>query len=274
MANIKIGACDWALPGDGLYAPRIAAEFGLEALSLKIGLWKNNYPIAESVMQKFYLEEQDKYNIEYVAIATNDFDNICVYSPKGTEEYDIIRTIARKAVSTASALGASVIQVPGFAASAVEGGKGFDGTVEVLRLMCDLAGEKGITVASENLMLPAEFKTLFEAVDRPNYKAYYDSQNYFVFKGYDQVEVLNGLYEYMCPQIHVKDGNGFMSGSILGEGNSNYFGTIKALKEKGFEGCILLENYFDQLPLRLDDPDPYALLRRDIAVLRKSIQDW
>ena len=272
MKNVKIGACDWALPGDGLYAPRIAAQFGLEALSLKIGLWKNRYPIGEPVMQKYYLEEQDRYGIEYVAIAVNDFDNVSVYSPKGSEGYDIIRTIIRRAVSTADALKASVIQVPGFAASAIEGTKGFDGTVEALQLLCDLAGEKGVAVATENLMAPAEFKTLYEAVDRKNYGAYYDSQNYFLFKGYDQVEVLNGLYEYMCPQIHVKDGNGHMSGSLLGKGNSDYYGSIRALKEKNFSGYILLENYYDQLPLRLENDDPYALLQEDIDILKASLQ--
>ena len=35
MKDIKIGACDWGLPGNGLYATQIAAEVGLDALSLE-----------------------------------------------------------------------------------------------------------------------------------------------------------------------------------------------------------------------------------------------
>ena len=35
---------------------------------------------------------------------------------------------------------------------------------------------------------------------------------------------------------------------------------------------ILLENYYDQLPLRLQGENPYDLLRQDIAILKKAIQ--
>ena len=52
MKNIKIGACDWGLPGSGLYATQIAASVGLDALSLKIGLYENDYPITQPEMQK------------------------------------------------------------------------------------------------------------------------------------------------------------------------------------------------------------------------------
>ncbi len=76
MKNIKIGVCDWALPGNGLYGVQIAAGAGLDALSLKIGLYENDYPITHSEMQKIYLNEQQRYGVEYCAIALNDFDNI------------------------------------------------------------------------------------------------------------------------------------------------------------------------------------------------------
>lgn len=80
MKNIKIGACDWGLPGSGLYATQIAASVGLDALSLKIGLYENDYPITQPEMQKIYLNEQQKYGMEYCAIALNDFDNIPMHA--------------------------------------------------------------------------------------------------------------------------------------------------------------------------------------------------
>jgi sugar phosphate isomerase/epimerase len=270
--NIKIGACDWALPGGGLYAPRIAFDIGLTCLALKIGLYERNYPVAEPEMQKYYLEEQQKYGIEYVAIALNDFDNICIYSRPGTAEYDIVCTVLSKGVSSAKSLGIPVIQVPGFSKSAIRCEEDIERTAVALRYLCDIAGECGITVASENLLTPDEFKLLASMVNRDNFKVYYDSQNYFLFKGYDQVEILDGLYNLMVPQLHVKDGNGAMSGSLLGKGNSNFYGTIDALKKNSFEGCILLENYYDQLPLRLENESPYELLRQDVAILKAALK--
>ena len=86
MKDIKIGACDWGLPGNGLYATQIAAQVGLDALSLKIGLYEFDYPLTQPEMQKIYLSEQQKYGIEYCAIALNDFDNIPMHARKGTKE--------------------------------------------------------------------------------------------------------------------------------------------------------------------------------------------
>ena len=225
-------------------------------------------------MQKYYLDDQQKYGIEYATIAVDDFNNVCIYAPKGTPAYDHTRTIFRKAVQTAHALGASLIQIPGFGVSAIADAAGFDGTANALQLLCDLAGEKGITVALENLMLPSEFKALHKAVQRENFKAHYDSQNYHWFKGYNQTEVLSELYQYMCPQLHVKDGKGYLSGALLGQGDSDFAGTMKLLRENGFEGYLFLENYYDQAPLLQKGTDPYALLQKDIELLRDAIKDW
>lgn len=268
MNSIKIGACDWALPGAGLYAARIAAEYGLQALSLKIGLYENDYPISEETMQRCYLEDQQRYGVEYCAIALNDFDNIPMHAREGTPSHEQAWTILKKGVRTARALHVPVIQVPGFAASEVRSEENYEYAARAFRYLCDEAGD--IRVASESLLRPEEFKKLYDLVDRKNFGAYYDSQNYYLFRGYDQVEILNGLRPYMVDQLHVKDGNGAMSGALLGTGDSNFSGTMRVLTETGYEGYILLENYYDRLPLRLAGEDPYQLLVQDIEILKAA----
>ncbi|QTF09005.1 TIM barrel protein [Brenneria izadpanahii] len=272
MKQIKIGACDWGLPGAGLYATQIAASVGLDALSLKIGLYENDYPITHREMQAIYLSEQQKYGIEYCAVALNDFDNIPMHARPGTKEYEIVWDLLRRAVPTAKALNVPIIQVPGFAASEVITEEDFEHSARAFQYLCDAAGEYGISVAGENLMTPAEFGKMSGLVDRPNFHLYFDSQNYHLFRNYSQLEILAGVYPYMCNQIHVKDGLGAMSGGLLGTGDSDFFATISWLNEHDFTGYILLENYYDQLPLRLQSPDPYELLREDIKILKKAIQ--
>lgn len=275
MKKIKIGACDWGLPGAGLNAVRIASEFGLDAIALKIGLFENNYPIAEKTMQKYYLEDQQKYGIEYCALALNDFDNIPMYARKDSAaEYEKAWSILKKGVKTAIALNIPVIQVPGFAASEVKTEEDLELCARAMQYLCDEAGQHDIQVAYESLMKPEEFKIVFEMVDRKNFGAYYDSQNYHLFKGYDQVEILEGLFPYMISQVHVKDGDEAMSGSLLGEGDSDFFGSMELLSKKGFQGHIILENYYDQLPLRLEQENPYELLEADIKTLKETIEKY
>jgi sugar phosphate isomerase/epimerase len=271
MNDVKIGACDWALPGAGLNAARIAADFGLEVLSLKIGLYENDYPISHWRMQKYYLDDQQRYGIDYCAIALNDFDNIPIHAEEGSPDFQKVMTLFERGVRTASALGVPVIQVPCFAASEIKTEVDFERAARGLRYLCDEAGDHGIMVAGENLLSPSEFEKLFHMVGRENFGAYYDSQNYHLFRGYDQLEILDGLYPYMIGQLHVKDGRGAMSGAPLGAGDSDYHGTMRALMGRGFRGCILLENYYDQLPLRLESDDPYSLLANDIDTLRRTL---
>ncbi|MCH1978203.1 sugar phosphate isomerase/epimerase [Lawsonibacter sp. OA9] len=273
MKQIKIGACDWGLPGAGLYAAAIAASVGLEALSLRIGLYENDYPLTQPEMQKIYLEEQQRYGIEYCAIALNDFDHIPMHARKGTREYDIVWDLLRRAVVTASVLGVRIIQVPGFGKSEVKTEEDMEHSAAAFRYLCDTAGEYGIGVASENLMNPEEFKTFYECVKRDNFYLYYDSQNYHLFRGYRQTDILNELYPYMCDQLHVKDGLNAMSGMILGKGDSGFDETMKWLGLNDYTGYILLENYYDQLPLRLNAGNPFELLREDITVLKHSIRN-
>ena len=169
MKDIKIGACDWALPGSGLYATQIAASVGLEALSLKIGLYENDYPITHPEMQQIYLGEQQKYGIEYCAIALNDFDNIPMHAREGTKEHDIVWNLLARAVETAHALHVPMIQVPGFAASEVKTEEDMEHSAKAFRWLCDTAGEYGISVAGENLMPVSEFTKMHEMVDRKNF---------------------------------------------------------------------------------------------------------
>ncbi len=214
MKKIKLGACDWGLPGGGLYAASIAHDFGIEALSLKLGLYENDYPITHPQMQRIYLSEQQRFGIEYCAIALNDFDNIPMHARRGTKEYAIVWDMILRAVPTANALGIKMIQVPAFAKSEPRSEEDMEHSSWAFQYLCDQAGEYGITVASENIMSPEEFKTFYEMVDRDNFYLYYDSQNYYLQKKYDQVEILDALYPYFCNQLHVKDG-GELSGSIL-----------------------------------------------------------
>lgn len=270
MKNCKLGVCDWALPGAGLFAPRIAADCGLDALSLRIGVYENDYPITRPQMQRYYLEEQQRTGIEYCAVALNDFDNIPMHAREGTPEHAIVWDLLPRAVQAARALGVSVIQVPAFAASEIKTAEDRALSAKALQYLCDVAGEAGIRVATENLMDKAEFEALYKAVGRSNFYLYFDSQNYQLFRGYDERTILEDLYPYMCDQLHVKDGTGAMSGGLLGTGDTGFYKTMDWLEAHGYEGYLLLENYYDQLPLRREAEDPYDLLREDVRILKQA----
>jgi len=274
LKDIIIGSCDWALPGGGLYAVQIAASAGLKALALRIGTYENDYPITQSEMQSIFLSEQQKYGIEYCSLALNDFDDIPIHAREGTKEYELAWDLLRRVVPTSKALDIKVIQVPGAFASAVETEEDVEYTARVFQYLCDEAGECGIAVASENFMAPEEFKMLYEMVDRKNFCLYFDTQNYHLFGGFNEVEILEAVYPYMCNQIHVKDGSNALSGAILGTGDAGFFETMSWLDAHNYSGYMLLENYYDRLPLRTQAESPYDLLREDIKILKETLEKY
>lgn len=271
MKSIQLGVCDWGLPGAGLFAPFIAADCGLDVLSLRVGLYENDYPLTQPEMQRYYLDAQQKTGVGYCAVALNDFDNIAMHAPEGTPAYDIVWNLLPRAVQAAKALGVSIVQVPAFAASEIKTAEQCERSARALRFLCDAAGEAGMQVASENVLDKAGFEALYQAVDRKNFFLYFDSQNYYLQRGWRETDILDALYPYMCDQLHVKDGDGAISGSLLGTGASDFASTMAWLDSHDYTGTILLENYYDQLPLRTQAENPFDLLREDVRILKAAV---
>ena len=72
--------------------------------------------------------------------------------------------------------------------------------------------------------------------------------------------------------LHTKDGEAGPGDRLLGRGNTDFEGQMRFLKEHGFEGWIVIENYYNLLPLRELAPEgrQMELLRRDM----ESISRW
>ena len=76
----------------------------------------------------------------------------------------------------------------------------------------------------------------------------------------------------MLNQLHVKDGLGeACSSKCLGEGDSRFEEQIEFLKENGYQGWFVFENYYTKLPLRKEAEDPIDLFKKDIEKLKREL---
>ena len=133
---------------------------------------------------------------------------------------------------------------------------------------CDEAAKDGITIAAENTLSTEHTKRFLNEIDRSNLKLYFDTQNYFLHKEYDTPQMLDDLFEHVC-EIHVKDGKGKdLSGALLGKGDTDFYGSIEIIKKHGYNGWVVIENYYDQRPLSDQDEDPAALIKEDLKTLK------
>jgi len=272
MKDIKFGICYWAFPLEGPYACKIASVLGLEGIELDLGDYERNFPLSNRMIQDSYLEAAEKWRISYPAIAVNTLCNYGMTNSAETLKGEIARLALKKAVEVAQSMKIPVVQLPSFFDGEIKDENGFKETINCLKFACSYASDRGVTIATENVLSVEDDKRLLEAVSFTNLKIYFDLQNHHYFKGYRVPDVLRELFPYIC-EVHAKDGKtGELSGALLGEGDIDFAGSVAVLKELGYSGWIHLENYYDRAPLNRGDKDPFELLKKDIHTLKTSFE--
>ena len=87
------------------------------------------------------------------------------------------------------------------------------------------------------------------------------------------MEILDAIYDYMTPQLHVKDGRrGVLAGALLGTGDAGFYDVIAYLKKKDYKGWLIIENLYEQRPLRDLNEDVYATFRQDVEILKSAVK--
>ncbi len=273
--EVRFGACEWALPGNGVASLKLAKEVGLEGLQLGFITYERGFLLSQRWFREYYMEEAEKYGIELPSMAICEFDRYGMRHPRTTEKGKIAYEIIELAVEAAADMRMKMIMMPSFVDGFIDTDEELTNTAEALRYACDIAAPYGIIIASENLLSLERNSRLFREVGKNNLAGFYDSQNYKCNLGWEQAPMLEGLYSVLYPEIHVKDGVGeTVACRLLGEGDSDFYGTMRILRERNYKGWLHLENYYDRLPLRNLAPRDYiSIIRKDLDILKTAIDN-
>lgn len=267
----KIGITEWSLPYDGPYICKLVSELGIDGIQLKVMDYERGLPLTKPVVYEAYMETAEQFGVEYPSVAVRVTDFYTMFRCEDPEEGEIVRTAVKKSVETCDVMKIPLILIPNFVRSEITTDEKFNEAVEVFSWACEMAADRGITIAAENTLSVEKTKRFFEEVDRENLRLYFDSQNYYFNEGYDTPELLDKLMPYV-EQIHVKDGkNKDLSGALLGTGDTDFYRTIEVLKKHNYNGWVVSENYYDMKPLSLVSDDPVELIKEDIRILRKAL---
>jgi sugar phosphate isomerase/epimerase len=270
----KLGVCNFCVPGTGVFAPRFVADVGLDGMSIEFGSLGKGFPLSSRRLQDAYLDAQQQFGIQYPNIGMSDFDNTPMHAAKGSPSHEVGRRMFRDAIDAAAHMKIPLVFAPSFSASDIRSDEEFDRTAEMLRFACDVAGERGVLVASENTLSTARQRHLVEAVDRKNFKLFYDSNNLFHFRGIDQVQALQDTYDLLVPQLHVKDGKkGEVGSALLGTGDSNFKGVMRELGRRKYDGWLIIENAYEQMPLRGVMENVFDIFRQDVTNLLDAARE-
>lgn len=273
--RVNLGICNFCVPGTGIFAAKYVSEAGLDGMSLEFGSYEKGFPLSLRKVQDEYLSEQQKYGIAYPNIGLSAFDDIPFHASRDNSFYEIVRTMLKKAVNTAAYMGIPQILVPSFGVSEIKNDRDFVHAAQTFQYLCELAEEKNILISSENILNAGQQRDLADAVGRENFRLFYDSQNLYHNRGYRQAVMLEELYGMFGSQLHVKDGKtGILSGNLLGDGDSDFEGTIRVLKRRSYEGWIILENLYENLQFcRQYDGDAFQWFYEDVKRLKRAVTE-
>lgn len=271
IRGVKIGITEWALPvkAQGPIVCHVAKEVGLDGIELGIGDVEECFPLANKYILEKYREARAETGVEFPSLAINTSDFYPMIAPKHDEGRKIIEYALRLGVDCAHALGIPLIHTPSFNASDIQTDDDLKNTVDCLRDLCDYAADKGVVVSTENYLDTETQLRELEMVNRDNFKVYFDTQNYYLLGGYDHAALIPPIAKYIA-ETHVKDGVGNISNRLLGEGENKVFESLCALYKEGYDGWLVLENYYAKPPLCELGGDFLEPLRADMRIL----DDW
>lgn len=273
MGKYKFACTQWGMPGEGLYAVRIAKEAGLDGLQIELGSYENGYPMAQKCVRDKYMEDGAKYGIEFPSIVLNDLTINDFVHGKDTERGQIAYEQMKLGIEVAADMKIDTVMIPNFFNNFITEEEHFKNAADALKFCCDEAGKHGITIASETVLSWKDHKKIFEMVNMPNLGVFFDSMNYKFFSKLDQMEVLTSVYDHMVPQLHVKDGIDDLSGSLLGEGNMDFYKQADYIANSDYKGWVIVENYYSHMPLRGNSTaDQLELFKKDVKNLKKSLR--
>ena len=272
--NLKYGICQWCMPGDGMYAPRLAAEAGWDGVQLDLGTYERGMALTQKGIQEGLKEDAARYSIEYPSLVVNA---VTVHSisknRRDNSEGQIAYELIRKGVEVTAAMNIEAIMLPCFFESYITSEEEFQNTLEAFRYCCQLSQDKGIDVYVESILSVKDQLRLLEELKMPNLYVFYDTQNYDAFTGDDQMELVRAFQPHMGKQFHVKDGSGTTSNRLVGEGHGKVLEQLNYIREKGFSGWVISENFYDKLPIRgRNEADQMQVSADDLAVIKKALE--
>ena len=82
--EVKLGICNFCVPGTGVFASEIVKEMGLDGMSIEFGSYEHGWPLSQRKLQDYYLKKQQELGIEYPNVGVSDGDNIPFHARPGT----------------------------------------------------------------------------------------------------------------------------------------------------------------------------------------------
>ncbi len=251
--RLRIGVMDGvALAPSDPESVAVAARSGCEGIQVTLGrqTTAGHLVMASPERQRAFLAAS---KLHRVPIVSTYIDILHVHCLKNGRE--ALRW-ASEGIEITRRLDARILMLVFFGKCALETREEMEAVVGPLKELAREAERAEVILGFENTLRAADDIRILDAVGSPAMQVYYDIGNATNLYRADPLQELRLLGRKRICQVHVKD-KGW-----LGEGAVDVAGAVKALKEIGWRGYLVLET---SAPSRNKEED----LKRNAAYLRR-----
>ncbi len=270
----KYGICEWSLPVSGPAAIRLAGEMGYDGMQLgEAGGRANAYPLNNPWVQEIYMKAARLYNVEFqglnlgALLGSGDMN-----FPAGTPRGDNARLSLLKGFEACRAMNIPLVVIT-FDSDDEES---FVNNISHVKYAEELSLETGVKISIESAMTLPRIQRMLDEVS-PEDKICMDLLNPLRFCTGDPQEQIRVFGCDRIDHFHMKDSISslFVKGQRgcvpLGTGDADLPGSCRIIRELGFEGWFITENYYMFPPMNDGEQDFIELARNDLQAMKDLI---
>jgi L-ribulose-5-phosphate 3-epimerase len=256
LSRIEIGVMDNVL---GLTskpeAVAAAAKLGFAGLQVTAGKpdAAGNLALMDPGLQSRFLEKSKKHNVALASTYLDVLHKDCLKNAAVAKKW------VRQGIEITSKLRAKILMLVFFGNCALLDRAEMDMAASALKELAPEARDAGIILGFENLLKAEDNAYVLDKVNSQALRVYCDVGNLTNLVGVDAPGQIRKLGKRIC-QFHFKD-QGY-----LGEGKVNCPEALRAIRDIGFEGWVVLETNWPSRNMEADT-------KRNLNYIRSTIQE-
>ena len=276
MSRFKFAACEWSFPCWGDLAVRMAHEAGFDGIQLgDAGGSMNGYPLRDKCVQEFYLEAGETYHIEFPQIHLYTLGHQGYYrKPLDTLEGKICLESIRQAVIAASEMGVPNVIIDGMR---MNDSAKRQHTLDMAKYAVRVGEEYGIKIGMETDMSLEDHFRFLDALDG-KLTLCFDLHNPVMYGTGYPPDMVRALGKDRINHFHIKESqpneDGFITVEtpivLMGRGKTFFQESAQAVKDIGYEGWIVSENFYFRPNILAEGYDYISAAREDVKSLHEA----
>lgn len=275
MQKNKFGICEWALPVSGPLAIQLASQIGFEGIQISDnGGSKMAFPLNNPNVQKSYIQTAKDYNVILHSLNLGALlQEGSIMHPSDTLFGKSARRSLEKAV-----LACHDMDIPSIVCTVSPNTVSeYENSLEHLKYACSLASVYGVQVVLESILPLEKILNLLEKC--PHLQICLDILNPLRFGTGDPCEQIVKFGRENIHHFHMKDSiQSLFSPTergcvLLGNGDVQFNTVVNTIKDIGYNGWFISENYYYYSPMNGDgDTDFMELARVDLKTLERVLK--